>query len=248
MKLTDRIYLVASGDLGFSMTDPFDCHVYLVDGGSEAALIDAGGGRGLAAMLKIIESEGIRRDQIRTLLLTHGHGDHAAGAANLRMTLGLRVMASADIADILRQGDQDGIGIGMGPAKEAGLYPDDFDYPACPVDVVLCQGQTVEVGDLQLEILETPGHSAGHLSFLLQADGQQILFGGDAIFFGGRIAQQNLPDCDLQEQIRTIKKLSRLKLDLFLPGHLCFSLARGYRHLDAAMESLRRLAVPQSLV
>lgn len=248
MKLTDRIYLVASGDLGFSMTDAFDCHVYLVDGGGEAAIIDAGGGRDLSAMLEIIQVNGIRPDQIRSLLLTHGHGDHAAGAAGLRRALGLQVMASRDITDVLRRGDENGAGIGMGPAKEAGIYPPDFIFPACPVDVELSEGQKVRVGDMQLEVLETPGHSVGHLSYLMQADGQQVLFSGDAIFFGGRVVLQNLPDCGLQENVRTIKKLSGLKLDLLLPGHFCFSLSRGQRHLDTAVESLRRLAVPQVLL
>ena len=89
MKIADRIYLVGSGDLGLSMTDAFDCHVYLVDGGSEAALIDAGGGRDIAAILKIVEDDGIPLDRIRSLLLTHGHADHAAGELVLRVVLSL---------------------------------------------------------------------------------------------------------------------------------------------------------------
>jgi hypothetical protein len=42
MRLWERIQLVGSGDGGFGLTDPFDCHVYAVDGGGEPALIDAG--------------------------------------------------------------------------------------------------------------------------------------------------------------------------------------------------------------
>jgi hydroxyacylglutathione hydrolase len=247
MKIADRIYLVASGDLGFSLTDAYDCHVYLVDGGSEAALIDAGGGRDIAAILRIAEFDGIALDRIRSLLLTHGHADHAAGAARLREALHLRVLAAHDIAGALRRGDEGGIGIALGPAKEAGMYPAEFEFPACPVDLELYEGQMLQVGDLQLQVLETPGHSAGHLSFLLEKDGQQILFCGDAVFYGGRIVLQNVPDCDLQACLRTIERLSRLSVDLFLPGHLCFSLSRGQRHLDAAMQPLTRLGVPPGL-
>ena len=59
MKLVDKIYLVGSGDLGASLTDASDCNIYLVDGGSEAALIDAGGGQDPDAILRIIQSHGI---------------------------------------------------------------------------------------------------------------------------------------------------------------------------------------------
>ena len=55
MKLTDNVYLVGSGMLGFGLTDDYDCHMYLLDGGSEAALIDAGGGRDVSSVIKVIE-------------------------------------------------------------------------------------------------------------------------------------------------------------------------------------------------
>jgi glyoxylase-like metal-dependent hydrolase (beta-lactamase superfamily II) len=242
------VYLVASGTQGFSLTDDHDCHVYLLDGGSEAALIDAGGGRDTGAILKNIEDDGVPLDRIRYLLLTHGHADHAAGAAQLREVLDLQVLASRDIADALRQGDEGGTGIALNMAKRAGLYPADFGFQACPVDVELEEGQRVAVGNCELLVMETPGHSAGHLSFLVEKDGAQLLFGGDAVFFGGRILLQNLPDCDLQAYLRTIERLNGLAVDAFLPGHLCLSVHDGQRHLNAAMEALSNLGVPAGLL
>jgi glyoxylase-like metal-dependent hydrolase (beta-lactamase superfamily II) len=55
MRLTERIHLVASGDGGFGLTDPFDCHVYAVDGGDEAALIDSGIGAATEDILRNLE-------------------------------------------------------------------------------------------------------------------------------------------------------------------------------------------------
>ncbi len=46
MKLTNDVYLVGGGDYGFNLTHRLDCHTYLVDGGGELALIDAGFGPG----------------------------------------------------------------------------------------------------------------------------------------------------------------------------------------------------------
>ena len=49
MQLANRIHLVGSGSFGFDLSDPYDCHVYLVDGGSELALVDVGAGIGSAS-------------------------------------------------------------------------------------------------------------------------------------------------------------------------------------------------------
>ena len=58
MQLTDIVHLVGSGQSGFSLTDPLDCHVYLLDGGSELALIDTGVGRDTPAIAAQIEAAG----------------------------------------------------------------------------------------------------------------------------------------------------------------------------------------------
>ena len=247
MKLTDKVYLVGSGAGGFGLTDDQDCNVYLIDGGDEAALVDAGGGRGVSSILEVVEGDGIPVDRIRYLFLTHGHGDHAGGAAELRERLDLQVLAARDIADVLREGDEAAIGIALDVARDAGIYPPDFRFRACPVDGELEEGQKVTVGDCELLVMNTPGHSVGHLSFLMESESTQYLFGGDAIFFGGKIVLQNVPDCDLQAYIRTIERLSQLSVDVLLPGHMCFSLRGGQRHIDAAMEALKKVGVPPSL-
>jgi len=244
MKLNERVYLVGSGASGFSLTDAKDCHIYLLDGGTEAALIDAGGGRDVEGVLRIIDSHGIPRERIRYLLVTHKHADHTGGAAALREALDLQVLASQEIAGFLRTGDEEGIALRA--AREAGMYPPDFRFEACPVDRELAEGQEVSVGDLTVRVLETPGHSAGHLAFLVDADGQQTLFSGDILFHGGRILLLNTPDCDLQAYIRTLRKLGGLAVDVFLPGHEAFSLEDGQRHIDVAVEYLDRLRIPAS--
>ena len=70
MRLSERIHLVASGRMGFGLTDDYDCHVYLLDGGDECALLDAGGGRDLAGLIQHIEAGGLAPERVRYLLLT----------------------------------------------------------------------------------------------------------------------------------------------------------------------------------
>ena len=65
MQITERIYLVGSGSAGFSLTFHSDCHIYLVDGGAELALIDAGVGPGRDDILQNIRSHDFAPDDVR---------------------------------------------------------------------------------------------------------------------------------------------------------------------------------------
>ncbi len=247
MKLTDRVYLVGSGGMGFSMTDPYDCHIYLLDGGSELALIDVGAGMGVPEILANVRAEGFDPANIRHLFLTHAHGDHAGGAARMRAAIGSdpKVYLHKDSADFLRNGDEEAISLTF--AKKIGLYPADYRFEPCPVDVELEDGQRLQVGDLELEVLDTPGHCVGHASFVMRYDGRTYLFAGDLVFFGGRILLQNIYDCDLQAHIASLKKLENLGVDVFLPGHVTLSLKDGQRHIDAALRYINGGLVPPNL-
>jgi glyoxylase-like metal-dependent hydrolase (beta-lactamase superfamily II) len=245
VKITDRVHLVASGQFGFSLTDDFDCHVYLLDGGDEYGLIDAGGGRDLPGLLAQIAADGLDPSRVRQILLTHGHGDHAAGAAGLRERLGARVVASPVVAGYVQAGDERAVCLDV--AREAGLYPADFVFPACPVDEAVGDGATVTVGDLTLEVIDTPGHASGHVSYLLRRDGQTLAFCGDALFFGGRILLQNTWDCSLHESIRSVERLAALSLDGLYPGHLTFCVHHGRRQAERALKAIGNLLPPPQL-
>jgi glyoxylase-like metal-dependent hydrolase (beta-lactamase superfamily II) len=242
MRLTERVHLVASGRLGFSLTDDYDCHVYALDGGAEVGLIDAGGGRSTEALIANLRADGLDPARVRHLLLTHAHGDHAAGAAGLRELLpGLRVNASREAAPWLREGDERAISLDV--ARRAGMYPPDFRLRPCPVDAELDDGAELRVGDLTVRAIATPGHARGHLSYLVEGR----LFAGDALFYGGRVALQDTWDCSVQESNRSIERLASLDWDALLPGHLTPSLREGKRHAELAMAAIRKLGVPPPL-
>ena len=245
MKVAERIHIVGSGRQGFGLTDDFDCHVYLIDGGTEYALIDAGGGRDTEGILAGIGADGLDAGRVRHLLLTHAHADHAAGAAELRRRLGLRVLAAPEVAGWVSAGDAQAASLTA--AREAGGYPPDFAYPPCPVDGTLADGQAVPVGDLRLEAVATPGHAAGHLAFALRHGGRTSLFTGDALFHGGRILLQHTWDCSVQESIRSVERLAALEPDGLFPGHLAFAVRGGRRQIDPALERIARLLPPLQL-
>jgi hydroxyacylglutathione hydrolase len=247
VRLADRIHLVGSGAFGFGLTDPYDCHVYLVDGGSDLALIDAGAGMGATRVVENVRRAGFDPGQIRQILCTHAHGDHAGGAGRLRALLPhVAVSVSHEIADLLREGDE--IGTSVAAAKAAGIYPADYVFEPCAVDGELREGDTIPIGDLELECVATPGHAGGHLSFALEHEGRRSLFSGDVVFHGGTILLQNTHDCRLEVLVASLRTLRGLEVDALYPGHFAFSLQDGQRHIERANEVLDRLLIPPQAV
>jgi hydroxyacylglutathione hydrolase len=243
MRLLDRVLLVGSGDLGVNLTDPYDCHVYLVDGGEEHALIDAGAGVRTDEILQNVARDGMDVARINHLVLTHGHADHAAGAADVRRKLdGTRVYASSAIARFLEEGDTASLSVDA--AKEAGRYPSDYPFEACAVDVRLDDGDSVEVGDVKLDVIATPGHSDGDICLLLTDGSERILFTGDVVFYGGAVLLQNMWDSRLDALIDSLRKLRPLAATAMLPGHFSFSLRDGQRHIERANARLDELRLP----
>jgi hydroxyacylglutathione hydrolase len=247
VRLAERVYLVGSGTQGFDLTDPYDCHVYLIDGGHELALIDVGAGMGTTGIIENVKRDGFDPARIRHVILTHGHGDHAGGAARMRTSLGEpAIYASGGIAEALRQADEKAISLEA--AKQAGIYPTDYRMEPCQIDHELEEGATISVGDLVLTVFDTPGHSDGHVSLLMEDSSRRMLFAGDVIFFGGKVLLQNIHDCRLDSLIGSLRKLRQLDVTALLPGHLTLSLKDGQRHIERANQMLDRLLIPEGIL
>jgi hydroxyacylglutathione hydrolase len=247
VRLGDRVHLVGSGTMGFDLTDPYDCHIFLVDGGDELALIDSGSGMGVEAVIDNVRVDGFDPGRIGQLILTHAHVDHAGGAAKVHALLpDVSVLCSHAIARFVREADERAVSLDV--AKKAGFYPEDFVLEPCEVAGELADGDGIRVGDLTLQVLDTPGHADGHVSLLLEHDGERTLFGGDVVFFGGTILLQSTWDCRLPEHIQSLRRLRDLEVTALLPSHLTLSLKNGKRHIERANEALDRLLVPNQMV
>jgi glyoxylase-like metal-dependent hydrolase (beta-lactamase superfamily II) len=245
MRLTSEIHLVGSGRNGLGLTDAFDCNVYLVDGGSEWALIDTGSGVELQPLLDQIESSGVELTDIGHILLTHKHADHSAGAAELQERTGARVYATAGTAAAVT--DADTFNAGLERARRAGIYPSDFVFRAVQVTDVVTEGQTIAVGELTVRVVDTPGHCAHHCSFVLDSSAGANAFTGDALFPGGTILLQPILDCSIPETVATIEKLAALDLDALLAGHGAPVLSDGRRHGQIALDRIREGKIPLQL-
>jgi glyoxylase-like metal-dependent hydrolase (beta-lactamase superfamily II) len=246
--LTEEVYIVGGGTSNaFGLTNDPDCHIYLVDGGDDMALIDCGIGEGdsIDRIVENVRGEGLDPSRITKLVLTHYHMDHAGGAARIRERLGLDVVAPADAAKALRSGDERAVALDQ--AKAAGLYPPDYRFAPVEVDVEVREGDRVAVGCLELEAIETPGHCDGHVSYLVRGRDKTYLFSGDAIFSRGRVVMQTIHDCSIQKSAASIAKLAGIAFDALLPGHAAICLDGGPRHVALAHQVSQVLLVPDKL-
>lgn len=242
------IGVVGSGRIGFALTSPLDCNVYLIVSGGEAVLVDAGSGLATEEIVASISSlQSTTRFDLRRIFLTHSHADHSAGAAGLKAALGPDIAAPKVSAAALRRGDRDASVFTA--AVQAGSYPPEFDYPAIPVDVEVSDGDCFSFGDLTLEAIAAPGHAYDHTVYLLRAKGgpPPALFAGDLLLSDGRVLIQASWDCRLDEYAATIERLDRLGIGALLPGHGTFLCGGGAYVIERVRRQFATLVPPPHL-
>lgn len=168
----------------------------------KAAIVDPGGD-----VARIIEAIGKTEVEPERILLTHGHIDHAGGAAELAERLGIEIVGpQREDQWLLDALPQSGAQYGM-----VGVRP-------CKPDRWLEDGDTVSVGDVSFDVLHCPGHTPGHVVFVNRG----LNFGvfGDVLFHGS-VGRTDFPRGSHEQLIRSIReKLLPLPDEFFfLCGH-----------------------------
>ncbi len=201
MKVCSEVYQVAGPD----MTSGQDCCVYLLDGKKELALIDAGCGPAYKSMILNIIRLGFEPEKIKTVLLTHCHIDHVGAAPFLKKDYEARLIAHEADCDPLESGDR--------ITTAAFLYGVRFE----PIEIdhkIRGETEILEVGDLRLNVLHTPGHTPGSVSAFVDTGKVRVLFGQD-------IHGPFHPEfgSDLQAWRESMRKILQLEADILCEGH-----------------------------
>lgn len=139
------------------------------------------------------------------LWLTHGHFDHLADHAEVtkRFPEAKVLIHALDEAKLNKPGSS--------------MFPLSFKIPPRKSDGPLEDGQKLNIGSLEVEVIFTPGHSPGHVMFYLPKE--NVLVGGDLII-GGSVGRTDLPDSNPKHLVESIRRVMKLPGETrLLPGH-----------------------------
>src|SRR5580700_10341817 len=146
-------------ELNLQAGRPLGVNLYLIDGGTEWALIDVGQEDILEEVIELIRQLDFPLSKCKMLLVTHADADHVQGLAAARERLKAKTAAHLRAAAAIEAGDA--------VETYATISAQNFHIPMppCKIDVKLDEGDKVKIGGITLQVLHTPGHTPGQLSF-----------------------------------------------------------------------------------
>lgn len=196
-------------------------NVYLVISGGKAILVDPGARKHLHMVYASILEQGLELSDIKLIILTHTHFDHAEGLKEIREKTGARVLVHRNEAPSLRRGYTDIpagtilIGrilsfFGRKVVPSIGSYP-----PVTPDILVEDRYDITELG-IPAYLIHTPGHTSGSVSLIVD---NEYAIVGDSMF--GIFKRSILPPFadDPATLMRSWQALAETGCRIFYPGH-----------------------------
>lgn len=211
--LAGRVYALQDED-GFTLVD--------------TSISNAGG-----KILAQFQKAGYKPSDIKRILITHAHPDHVGGLKAIHQATGAEICCHPLEKPVI-EGEM------AVPRPLSGIRPPSVKFAPNPVSRTLEGGEKLPIlGGLQ--VLHTPGHAPGHLSFWQPE--RRLLIVGDAIFY--LFNRMTLPlaalTVDAEENKRSVKKLLSHQPDSLLFGH-------GQPIIGGAMTYLEAFAQPRGLL
>jgi hydroxyacylglutathione hydrolase len=179
-----------------------NCYLFRREGSSRALIVDPGDEAPL--LLNAIEQLGV---QLEGILLTHTHFDHIGAVAPVARATGAEVwvpeIERPVLADIMSYVPFPGFG----------------PFESYEAEHTLAGGERLELADFEIDVLHTPGHSPGHVTFSIPDE--TVVFSGD-VLFQGSVGRTDLPGGDWPTLLESIRGLvdSLPPETTVYPGHM----------------------------
>jgi len=178
---------------------------FLITTSAGSILLDGGLPETAGQIQANIKTLGFRVNDVKYLLNSHAHFDHAGGLAELKRTSGASMVASAGDAPALRAGGA--------------------DMPPVVVDRVVNDGESVKLGDATLTAVITPGHTKGCTTWTMTAmdngKPRRVLFFCSTSVVDRLVGNERYPEI-VADYERSFKRLKTLDCDVFLGPHPAF--------------------------
>ncbi|MGA9350549.1 MAG: MBL fold metallo-hydrolase, partial [Anaerolineae bacterium] len=237
MELTPRVHSIPAPQAFYA--GPQAPNVYLVVDGGQGALIDAGypdeasvkprleylrriagpsTGSGFALKGSSPKGQALK---LAHIIVTHHHIDHCGGAHALRQATGAAICLHPTEARLLADWRADApqdVDIPSGPQTMAERFRAWRRATAqATADRLVQDGDTIQVGGLTIEVIDTPGHTLGSISLVLREEG--VLFTGDTVLGLGTVAIMPPPHGDMALYMQSLERLKGYQAALLCPGH-----------------------------
>lgn len=203
MKLLSNFYQVG----GTALSHRYDASVYLLRDERGLLLVDCGTPEGYGQIRSNIADLGFDPSDVHTILATHGHYDHVGAAYLWKNDFGCRLL--------LDERDREAVETGDSAVTSAELLYGTAFTPV-RVDGGLEEGEQFLVQGGSMEVLHTPGHTPGSVSFVLEMDGVCVLIAGDSVW-GGFSEKIHSSESAWKE---SLEKITSRHFDFYTFGHI----------------------------
>lgn len=176
-----------------------NCYLLLDEITGKAAIIDPGAYE--TPLLEMIAVHEIK--QIEYILLTHGHFDHILGLKKLKDKTGAAVAVHSADANMIKD------------PNECRAFLHDLVLEPVEADILLSDGDEIELGSLKIKVVHTPGHTPGGVCYICE----DVMFSGDTLF-AGSVGRTDFSYSDSVKMLESVRRLRDLPGDYrVLPGH-----------------------------
>ncbi len=197
-------------ELNFQVGEVLGCNLYLVYDQEEWVLIDIGYEETVDDYIQIIRDLDFPLSRCKSLIATHADVDHIQGLAKAKQILKTTVTAHPNAVLPLQTGDT---------LKTLALIEAqnlDMEMPPVEIEHVVNDGDIIRVGNLELEVWHTPGHTDSQLAFRLG----DVLLSGDNVYRDGCIGAIDAHHgSDIKAFIRSLKRIRNSDVRWLAPSH-----------------------------
>ncbi len=197
-------------ELNYQLGHMIGCNVYIIFDQDEWIMIDIGYDESVEEIIETIRLMDFPFSKCKMIIATHADVDHIQGLAQAKQILRAQVASHPLAVEPLKTGDR------LLTFAEISAQDISLDMPKVTVDQKINDGDIIKVGNLDVEVWSTPGHTDSQLSFRVG----DLLLSGDNIYRDGCVGAIDAHHgSNLGSFIESLKRIRESDVKWLLPSH-----------------------------